>query len=157
MSHFLEKKKKKKRTLCRSRTWQQSIEFIYFYLFHGSVRRKSLEGYCAKENTHTLSHAHTHTLMCTHKLLTFLQLINFILQSSFKTIRIPWRNDFPIKGDPTEERLFISDSWCSLFQSLKLELIFQFRHWLLWTHQIGDPNKSAFWNICHGEVSFIHW
>lgn len=84
-----------------------------------------------KENTHppcTYTHMHVCARTHTHKLLTFLQLINFISQSSFRTIRIPRRNDFPIKEDPGEERLFISNSWCSLFQSLKLELIFQFSH-----------------------------
>lgn len=78
-----------------------------------------------------------HTEKHIQKLLTLLPLINFALQSSLRTIRIPWRNDFPIKGDLGEDRLFISDSRSSLFQSFKLELIFQFSQWLLWTCSRG--------------------
>ncbi len=88
-----------------------------------------------KPSEHTAMQKHTQKHI--QKLLTLLQLINFALQSSLRTIRIPWRNDFPIKGDLGEDSLFISDSRSSLFQSFKLELIFQFSHWLLWTCSRG--------------------
>lgn len=88
-----------------------------------------------------------HTEKHIQKLLTLLPLINFALQSSLRTIRIPWRNDFPIKGDLGEDRLFISDSRSSLFQSFKLEWIFQFSQWLLWTRSRGgqiEPRSEIF-------------
>lgn len=91
-----------------------------------------------EDNMQTLwTYSHADTQQHIQKLLTLLQLINFALQSSLRTIRIPWRNDFPIKGDLGEDSLFISDSRSSLFQSFKLELIFQFSHWLFWTCSRG--------------------
>lgn len=95
-----------------------------------------------ENNTQTLqTYSHADTQKHIQKLLTLLQLINFALQSSLRTIRIPWRNDFPIKGDLGEDSLFISDSRSSLFQSFKLELIFQFSHWLLWTCSRGGQKE----------------
>ncbi len=121
---------------CMTRAKPPSSALIQGFFFILSICQK--EGLGAWEQHTTLrTYSNADTQKHIQKLLTLLQLINFALQSSLRTIRIPWRNDFPIKGDLGEDSLFISDSRSSLFQSFKLELIFQFSHWLLWTCSRG--------------------
>lgn len=116
-----------------------------FSSFCPFVKRKAWA--CVPRGRHSNLQPCIHTEKHIQKLLTLLPLINFALQSSLRTIRIPRRNDFPIKRDLGEDRLFISDSRSSLFQSFKLELIFQFSQWLLWTCSRGgqiEPRSKIF-------------
>lgn len=96
------------RSACRTVCEPTGLVFIW-RLCHkrGGVGGTETEHRVAVQRKHTGSVEHTQTQACainphphTHKL------INFILQSSPRTIRIPWRNDFPIKGDLEEVGLF---------------------------------------------------
>lgn len=80
------------------------------------------------------------------------QLINFILQSSLRTIRIPWRNDFPIKGDLEEEdfSFFFLSSTPGVLYSNNLNW-----NWFFnlpadcYGHGARGQKELCSWNICH--------